>query len=282
MIRLLVMKYIVTLLLTLFGVLVYGGTPIKEYVDHPSNSNIKYEAIEVKTKDDYTLKTWVCFPNTKDDLNRVLVLAYGDTGNMSYWLRQVSEMVKKGYTIVLFDYRGYGKSQAFPIKEEQLYYEEFTNDLVTVIQYAKKRFKGPIGVWALSTGTLSATEAYQVEQYDYLVAEGFMIDPKEITNRLTEFLKKEYSLPEEAKNYATKISKLTLPILLFSGDRDGLTQPDDSYRVSFLNPKSKVVMFKGGHLQGFQALSGTTHGQRYIEAIDDFYLKSIENKELIK
>ncbi|MDR2223070.1 MAG: alpha/beta hydrolase [Flavobacteriaceae bacterium] len=271
------MNQILVVLFSVFSLIGYCGTPKKEYVDHPSNSNIKYEAVEILTKDSYKLKSWICYPQAKDNINRVLVLAYGDTGNMSYWLRQVSEMLKKGYTIVMFDYRGYGQSQAFPVKEESLYYEEFTTDLVTVLEYTKKRFKSPIGVWALSTGSLSATEAYQIEKYDYLITEGFMIDPKEITTRLTEFLKKDYILPEEAKNYTTKISKLTLPILLFTGDRDGLTQPDDSYRVSFLNPKSKVVMFKGGHLQGFQALSGTTHGQRYIEAIDDFYTKSVES-----
>ncbi|MHC5202921.1 alpha/beta hydrolase family protein [Myroides sp. LJL119] len=244
--------------------------PDKKYVDHPMNSDIQVESVEIITPDDYRLKSWICFPKPNADIHRVLILAYGDTGNMSYWIRQVLEMVNKGYTIVMFDYRGFGESTDFELKKDQLYYDEFTTDLVSVIKYTKQRFMQPVGVWALSMGTISATLAYQQENFQYLIAEGFVADPNAVVDVIEKHLDKKYSVPSSAKEYDKALSRLSLPILYFTGDRDGLTPPNDSYRAKFLNDKSQVVLFKGGHLQGFQALSLEYHGQRYVEHINGF------------
>ena len=262
------MRFVI--LFFLFVSNLYAVDPDRKYVDHPMNSDILVESVEIVTPDDYTLKSWICFPKPEQDLHRVLVLAYGDTGNMSYWIRQVLEMVNKGYTIVMFDYRGFGESSDFQMQEDQLYYDEFTTDLVTVLKYTKQRFMQPVGVWALSMGTISATLAYNVENYQYLIAEGFVTDPTGVVDVIKKHLDKQYTLPTSALSYDKALSRLNLPILYFTGDRDGLTPPTDSYRAKYLNDKSQVVLFKGGHLQGFQALSLDYHGQRYVEHINAF------------
>lgn len=249
--------------------------PIKEYVDHPANSTFKVDALEITTSDNYKLKSWICFPEKDKDLKQVLVLAYGDAGNMSYYVGQVLEVVKYGYTVVMFDYRGFGGSQAFEMKETQLYYDEFVTDLRAVVEYSQNRFKQPVGVWALSMGTIASTLLYTDVKYDFMVAEGFVSSPQDIVSKLKQFLDKDYSLPSSASKYESALSKLTLPVLYFAGDRDGLTSPNDSYRAKFLNPKSEVVLYKGAHLQGFQALSDKTLGERYIKAIEKF----LANKE---
>lgn len=264
-------KLLTTLLLFLIALSSCAVNPVKEYIDHPENTKMKYEEVDILTSDKYTLKSWICFPNKEDDLHRVLILSYGDTGNMSYWLRQTLEIVKQGYTVVMFDYRGFGKSQAFDTDENTLYYDEFTSDLEAVLKYTKSRFKQKTGIWALSMGTVVATNLYAEESFDYMIAEGFVTSPKEITQKINKHLTKQMILPPSAEQYEKKLSRLSLPILLFAGDRDGLTTPEDSYRVKFLNPKSDIVIFKGGHLEGFQALSKDYHGQRYIEAINKFY-----------
>lgn len=264
------MRIILSIFLVLISYMSWAVEPLKEYVDHPANSTVNFEALEIVTKDDYKLKSWICFPPKDKDLKKVLVLAYGDAGNMSYYVRQVLEVAKHGYTVVMFDYRGYGESQAFDMIETQLYYDEFVTDLKAVVEYSQKRFEQPVGVWALSMGTIASTLLYTDLKFDFLIAEGFVSSPRDIISKLKQFLEKEYTLPRSAAQYELALSKLTLPVLYFAGDRDGLTSPNDSYRAKFLNAKSEVVLYKGAHLQGFQALSDTTHGERYIKAIDTF------------
>ncbi|MHC5354924.1 alpha/beta hydrolase family protein [Myroides sp. LJL115] len=264
------MRILLTIFFFLYTLICFGVDPDRKYVDHPMNSNIQVESVEITTPDNYVLKSWICFPDEKVNQNRVLVLAYGDTGNMSYWIRQVLEMVNKGYTVVMFDYRGFGESSDFEMQAQQLYYDEFTTDLVSVIQYVKERFKQPVGVWALSMGTISAVFAYNIENYHYLIAEGFVASPIEVVKVIDQYLEKQYTLPESAQNYDKALSRLNLPVLYFTGNKDGLTPPQDSYRAKYLNPRSNVVLFKGGHLQGFQALSLDYHGQRYIEYVNSF------------
>lgn len=252
-----------------------AGTPVKEYIDNPSYSKVNYEEIYLKTEDNYVLKSWVCLPEKAVDKHIVLVLAYGDSGNMSYWLRQVLEVVKSGYTVVMFDYRGYGESQQFVVEESQLYYDEFVTDLKTAVDYAKLRFGYKTGIWALSSGSIISTLCAQKVDVDFMVAEGFMADPQDVKAKLLQYAEKTVSLPPSAKEYELALSKLSVPILLFGGDRDGLTTLDEAYRISFLNKKNKLVIFKGGHLQAFQALTGDSHGQRYIEALNDFCSTSL-------
>ncbi len=268
------------LLFLLLTTLSWAVEPIKEYVDHPLNSvsNISFEAVEIKTEDDFTLKSWLCMPAKEVDKHRVFVLAYGDSGNMSYYVRQVLEMVKHGYTIVMFDYRGYGESQAFEMDSKTLYYDEFVTDLKAVVDYTKTRFNQPVGVWALSMGSIPATLLYSQDKFDYMVAEGFVYSPKVIVGRIKEYLEQDYKLPPSANDYENALSRLSLPMLLIAGDRDGLTTPDESRRAKFLNPKNELIFYKGSHLQGFQALSNEYHGQRYIEAIDKFFDENLAKK----
>ena len=270
------MKHLFCLFTLLIVNLVGAINPIKEYVDTPANSNFKYEEVYIKTQDNYTLKSWILYAKEENKRNRTLVLAYGDAGNMSYWLRQAIEVVNQGYNVVLFDYRGFGESEAFAIEEDQLYYDEFATDLQAVVAYAKTKFSTKIGVWAFSMGTISAVLTYDVEPYDYLIADGFVVNPKTIAKRLDEFLKKETKLPEPARDYDKALTRLAIPVLFFAGDRDGLTTVHDSDRVKPLNPKSQLVIFKGGHLQGFQAMTNTYHGEGYIDAINSFYDKTFE------
>lgn len=270
------MKHLFCLFTLLFVNLLSAINPIKEYADNPANSKFRYDEVQIKTKDGYTLNSWVLYPDAAKKLDRTLILAYGDAGNMSYWLRQAIEVVNQGYTVVLFDYRGFGASTDFEIDENILYYDEFATDLQAVVAYAKEKFTTKIGVWALSMGTIAAVLTNEVEPYDYLIADGFVVSPKIIAERLDGFLEKETKLPQPAKDYDHALTRLAIPVLFIAGDRDGLTTVHDSNRVKPLNPKNQLVLYKGGHLQGFQAMTDTYHGQGYIEAINSFYEKTFE------
>lgn len=265
------MRSLLLFLLLLSPSFCLGINPVKEYIDHPGNFNFKYEENQLKTSDGFMLNSWLCFPDKKNDNNTVLVVAYGDGGNMSFLLRQTNELIIKGFTVLLFDYRGFGESQAFEIDSKQLYYNEFTLDLNTALKFASSRFKSSkIGLWTLSMGSIMGTLTSGSNLFEFMISEGFVTDPNKIVEKLTVHTKETYTVPVSASEYTKALSKLDVPVLLFAGDRDGLTTVEGSERVKFLNPKNELVLFKGGHLQGFQALSGRSHGEKYIESIQNF------------
>lgn len=254
---------------------VYGFSiePDRKYIDHPANSLIQVEQIDLYTSDDVRLRTWICSPSNSGVSSGVLVLAYGFNGNMSYYTREVLAMVNQGFSVIMFDYRGFGESDDFQSDSAMLYNDQYTLDLVTVLDYAKSKFDQPIGVWGLSFGTITATLAYQLSSFDYLIADSYVYSVSKIVDVMQEFLSKTFILPCSAKNYDKALSALTIPILFFNGDRDGLTSANDSYRMKYLNPLSELILYRGVHMQGFQAMSGDFYGQRYIEGIQNFIMK---------
>ena len=160
------MKKILLLVLIAVTFNSFALKPEPKYLQKPNELNISYSEHIIRTPDHFNLKAWVCSPKKEIDNKTTIILASGDAGNMSYWLTQVGELVKNGFTVVTFDYRGFGESQYFKINNDYLYYNEFVTDLVTVIRWTKKKTtENQIGILALSMGTIMSTLALQKRKY---------------------------------------------------------------------------------------------------------------------
>jgi alpha-beta hydrolase superfamily lysophospholipase len=157
----------------------YGLKPAKRYEAIPDTLKLPFEKTTITTSDNVKLKSWTFLPEKQADNNITLVLAYADAGNMSWWLTQATVLSQVGFTVVMFDYRGFGESDAFTIDPKMLYYNEFSTDLAAVIQYAKKKYpKHKTGVWAFSMGTIIATLAAKTTQPDFMIGDGFVTNPE--------------------------------------------------------------------------------------------------------
>src|SRR5690554_7408196 len=80
-------------------------------------------------------------------------------------------------------------------------------------------------------GTIMSTIALQTEKVDFLIGEGFVLDPIEIKNKVLKLKGKEITLPKSSNDYLEMVSNLKLPILLFSGIKDEFTTTKDSEKV---------------------------------------------------
>ncbi len=263
-----------TILLFILLTITFNSFALKpelNYLRKPNELNISYREHIINTPDNFKLKTWICSPKKEIDNKTTIILAYGDAGNMSYWLNQVGELVKNGFTVVTFDYRGFGESQSFKINNDYLYYNEFVTDLVTVIRWTKNNTtENQIGIWALSMGTIMSTLALQQENIDFLIAEGFVVSPIKIKQSIKELKNKDILLPFNYNMYESVLKKLPTKTLLFSGKQDIVTTVEDSKFVEKLNPHNKLIEFDGNHLQGFQILTFKELGDRYVKEIIEF------------
>jgi hypothetical protein len=265
-------RILLCLALLTIPALAHALQPIREYSSIPDAMHVPYENNTITTADGLHLKSWTILPHNKPDNKTTLVLAYADAGNMSWWLQRGIAFAQNGYTVVLFDYRGFGQSDKFTINPKMLYYNEFTKDLIAAVQFAKKKYKGnSTGILCYSMGTVIATLAAAEAKPDFIIGEGYVTDPVAIVNRDT--MHKKIAMPADAAQYHAKLEKLNVKMLIFSGSTDAVTTDEKVQELKRKKPRIKVVNFKGGHMQGFDALSQQRTGSEYIRAVNEF-LKS--------
>ncbi|GAB3222798.1 alpha/beta hydrolase [Algoriphagus aestuariicola] len=272
------MKPLILLVFIFFSICrVFAINPDREYIRTPDSVNWQYQELKIPTKDNYVLNTWIYKANEKNDKDTVLILAYPDAGNMSYFVYHSAILANAGYTVVTFDYRGFGKSDDFEIQREYLYYPEFALDLEAVVGFTSKKFAdNEIGVWGMSMGTTIISRAYPKikNQINFIIGEGFVTNPSAIVDRHQK-LGKEILLPEASQSYEELIHTIETPLLILSASDDTITSPQDALNLqSQLGQNCKTIEYKGTHLSGFQVDYETKgFGGWFIEQIENF-LKS--------
>ncbi|WP_181163775.1 alpha/beta hydrolase [Pontibacter mangrovi] len=252
----------------------YAIKPAQEYVATPDSLGMRYEQQVLSTPDGYGLNTWLIQPSPEKDKKTTLVLSYADSGNMSYWLHHIKALSEAGYTVVAFDYRGFGKSSEFEIDPLHLYYNEFATDLATVLRWTKQNARGNrTGVLAFSMGTIVATIALQLEKADFLIGEGFVHAPSAYVARIKEIKGRDIALPAGADTYASKLRKLKCPMLLVAGEQDKFTTVADSEQIARQRGNREVLRHSGNHTEGFMTLTKKSFGDLYVKALMHFTQK---------
>lgn len=106
----------VGLLILLFcfqGCLVYR--PTREIEATPAAVGLVYESLPLKTDDGLEIAAWyVPAPASGRDARGVVLFCHGNGGNISHRLHTLALLNRLGLATLIFDYRGYGRSQGRP------------------------------------------------------------------------------------------------------------------------------------------------------------------------
>ena len=259
------------LLLTLQA---FALKPKKEYDMIPDTMKLPYEKNTIVTEDGFHLNSWTFLPSSTDKQINV-VLAYPDAGNMSWWTSQCALLSQLGYTVVMFDYRGFGHSEPFPITREMLYYDEFVKDLSAAYHFALEKYPHrATGIWCASMGSIITTFFTQQVHPSFIIADGYVTDPKKIQARINA-QNKHCELPFSAASYVSTANKIKAPMLIFSGTQDTNTPDADVQAYAKGKPNVKVINFDGGHLSGFFKIPGDYMGEGYLNAVDRFIYEQV-------
>jgi alpha/beta superfamily hydrolase len=148
---------ILFLLLLSISTAAFAIHPYKDYVALPSQAGMSYDSLNIPTPDQFRLTGWYCKP-TKDSSNLLIILVGTDAGNMSYDL-QVTQFIVQNFhvPVLLFDYRGFGSSQAFGYDANAIGHPEYLIDLDATVSYAKNKYSGKkIVIYGRSLGAALA------------------------------------------------------------------------------------------------------------------------------
>lgn len=221
---------------------------------------IEFEDSMIPTPDGESINVWL-MPN--DTARFVFLLCHGNAGNNSYRQFQMQSLYALGFSVVIFDYRGYGKSTGRPT-ENGLYM-----DVETVYRWLveQKKFASdqiiPVGT---SLGGAVAADLASRQPVRALIVESSFTSKFGMAKIMFPFLPVAW-LSYEQFNSREKIAALKCPVLIAHGDRD------------------RIIPFEQGQLlfnaarepKFFYTIAGSDHnnylqigGKSYLDAIRHF------------
>lgn len=189
-----------------------------------------------------------------------VIIAHGFfTSKESVLLKKLKDALTDTYDVIMFDFRGHGKSSglfSWTAKEPE--------DLETVLQYAKTRYT-TIGLIGFSLGAaISINLLSKTDAVDSFVAVSAPSDFEKIEYHFWKLDLEEdilYNLGEGGKGKGIRpgpfwlkkqkpidlVGKITIPILYIHGDRDWVVSDNHSKKLyAKTTAKKKIAIIKNG------------------------------------
>lgn len=236
--------------------------PTGEIEQTPAAIGLFFDEVKLKTSDGLTIAAWhVPAP----DARAVLLFCHGNGGNISHRLDSIRIFHDLGLSVLIFDYRGYGRSEGTPTeKGTYLDAEAAWNFLV------KEKGIDParIIIFGRSLGSAVAAELAMRRKAGALIIESGFTSIPDIGRKYYPHM--PVSLITRF-HYATidKVSSLALPKLFIHSPEDEIIPYDQGVRLFEKAAKPKEFLkLRGGHNEGF-----LLSGQLYINGLQQFILK---------
>jgi fermentation-respiration switch protein FrsA (DUF1100 family) len=86
--------------------------PLRRLEGTPADVGLRYEEVALKTSDGLVLHGW--YMPAADPRAPVLLHCHGNGGNISHRVDLLAQLRPLGVSVLLFDYRGYGRSEGTP------------------------------------------------------------------------------------------------------------------------------------------------------------------------
>jgi alpha-beta hydrolase superfamily lysophospholipase len=158
----------------------------------------------------------------------VIVYCHGNADNIDRWGQIVEKLLPLGYDILVFDYRGFGKSTG-TISEKALF-----ADTQMVYDFAKKHYsEKQIIIYGRSLGTGLATHLATTNHAKHLILETPYYSILELSQRYAEWLPTKLILQYHIRT-DLNIVKVQCPITIFHGTADEVVPYDSGIKLKQL------------------------------------------------
>lgn len=220
--------------------------PTREFAITPSQLQLPYEDVYIDVTVKERIHGWY-FPANNPDSDKkgpVTLFCHGNAGNISHRLETVELILRLGADILLFDYRGYGKSDGSP-SEDNVYAdaEACYNWLVE----QKGVRPEDIILFGRSLGGAVAVELARRVKCGGLVVESSFTSAKEMGKKIFPFIPVKYLLRYGFDSIG-KVGSVSCPLLVTHSPDDEVI-PFEMGRQLFAaaNDPKQFVTLRGGH-----------------------------------
>jgi fermentation-respiration switch protein FrsA (DUF1100 family) len=209
----------------------------------PRDFGVEFEPVSMSTRDGERLHGWWLRPPSP---RATILYFHGNGGNLSMWAPILAGIAKRGYTLLAFDYRGYGLSTGRPT-EQGLY-----GDVDAVLEQFATRVSAdrPRLYWGRSLGVVMAAYAATIHAPDGLILEsGFPSARSLLRNSPLLFVLSSFASYRFPAAAFLQARSTPTPVLVLHGDHDRIV-PIDQGRALFeavSQPKQFVTIAGGDH-----------------------------------
>jgi len=196
----------------------------------------------------------------------VILWCHGNAGNVINRLENLRHLYRQGVSVFLFDYRGYGRSQSLRPSEEGLY-----QDAIGAWDYLTRRRMiraERIVLFGRSLGAAVAAEVATRKPAAGLILESCFPSIEAVARFHYGGLPVHWLLGAEFR-LIDRLPQLSLPKLLFHGDRDDIIPLALGRQVfeTAKPPKSFYVIAGANHNDTYQ-VGGEAYFRRFTEFAD--------------
>lgn len=236
--------------------------PIRELFTNPEQSGMEYEDVLFKTSDGITISAWH-IPSAAGMQERGSILfCHGNAGNISHRIDSIRIFHELGFSVLIFDYRGYGKSGGKPSENGTYLDAEAAWDYLTTI---KKVTPEKIILFGRSLGSAVAAETALRKKAGALIIESGFTTLSELGSVFYPYLPVRLILKYK---YSTvdKVNDIKIPKLFIHSPGDQIV-PFEQGKELFekaADPK-EFLEIKGGHNDGF-----IVSGSFYTDGLNKF------------
>lgn len=236
--------------------------PTREIEQTPAAIGLSFDEVTLNTADGLTITAWyVPAPNART----VLLFCHGNGGNISHRLDSIRIFHDLGLSVLIFDYRGYGKSEGEPTENGTYLDAEAAWDFLV-----KDKRIDPLRIliFGRSLGSAVAAELAMRKEAGALIIESGFSSIPDIGRKYYPYI--PVSLITRF-HYATinKVGSLSLPKLFVHSPDDEIIPFEQGMRIfeKAAEPKD-FLKLQGNHNEGF-----LMSGQFYINGLEQFILK---------
>ena len=249
--------------------LFFPNIPSREVKVSPTEVGLPYDSEKLVTSDNVQLDGWyIPAPQARG----VVLFCHGNAGNISHRLESLLLFNKLGLSTLIFDYRGYGRSQGKP--SEQGMYQDAEAAWQHLTQ--ERDFSPPqIILFGRSLGAAVTAHLAVIHTPAALILESCFTSVPDIAADLYPFLPVRF-LSRLDYNALEKLENVACPVLIVHSPNDEII-PYKHGRALYAaakEPKSFLEL-RGGHNDGFLIT-----GKTYRDGLDSFLSEILGSKKI--
>ncbi|MEN6475299.1 MAG: alpha/beta fold hydrolase [Syntrophaceae bacterium] len=211
----------------------------------PSSVGLAYTDVTVETSDGVNINAW--WVPVKNPRATVL-FCHGNGGNVSYYLETLKVFKRLGLSALIFDYRGYGRSQGKPSEQGTYLDAEAAWQYLT---HERKIAPQQLIIWGRSLGGAIAARTAARHPTGLLIIESAFTSVPEVAHAHIAWLP-AWVFAEYRYDTRRYVEQITMPTLIIHSSEDEIIPFAHGRKLFETLEGPKVFLaIKGSHNQGF-------------------------------
>lgn len=205
------------------------------------------EEVWFTTADGVKLHGWFLHARQQPAKGTVLY-SHGNGGNITYFQGVAADLAERGLDVLLYDYRGYGRSEGSAPSEAELYAD--ADAAYEFLLRTRGVLPEKLAIYGLSLGTTAATDLAARQRCGALVLEAPLSSASDMASATLPIIPRAlHGILKNRFESARKIAHVKCPVFVAHGEADQIIPVEQGKKVfaAANEPKKLMLIPRGTH-----------------------------------